>query len=190
LKPFQSYSYFLGIRGGIYFSTPTPTGDLALKYFDGNIVSDIEGSTKVDVNRDRLRLGKGAEEVPFFSFSIHEYERVLYGDRYGDRGVELIETPNGQQELTIGHKPYLALTKGKGIKGDYYCSEMLRSVFLPGDRYFLFNARYCGNYNGQLLIDTHSGQYERLPPETAVYRTLNTDAHPQYRITGAGILIQ
>ena len=39
------------------------------------------------------------------------------------------------------------------LKGHYYCNEMLRSVFLPGDRYFLFNLPYCGNYNGKLLID-------------------------------------
>src|SRR6185312_269092 len=158
LKPFRSYSYFFGIRGGIYFSTPTPAGDLQLKYFDGYSVTDIEGSTVSDVNRDKL--GKGAKEVPFFSFSIQDYERVLRA--YG--GVELTATPNGQQELIIRHKPYLSLTKGKGMKGQYYCSDMLRSGFLPGDRYFLFNAPYCGNYNGQILIDTNSGQYERLPP--------------------------
>jgi hypothetical protein len=183
LKPFRSYSYFLGIRGGVYFSTPTPAGDLQLKYFDGYSVTDIEGSTVSDVNRDEL--GKGAEEAPFFSFSIQDYQQVLLA--YG--GVELTEASNGQLELIIRHKPYLALTKGKGMKGHYYCSDMLRSVFLPGDRYFLFNAN-CGNYNGQILIDAHSGQYERLPPETVVYRTLNTDTHPQYRITGAGILVQ
>jgi hypothetical protein len=172
LKPFQSYSYFLGIRGGIYFSTPTPTGDLHLKYFDGYRVINIEGSAASDVSRDQL--GKGIEEVPFFSFSVQDYERVLrvHG------GVELTAAHDGPQELIIRHKPYLALTKGRGLKGEYYyCSDMLRSVFLPGDRYFLFNTRYCGNYNGQILIDTHSGQYERLPPETAIYRTLDTAAH-------------
>ena len=91
--------------------------------------------------------------------------------------------------MVIRDKPYLAVTQGKGLKGAYYCSEMLRSVFLPGDRYFLFNARYCGNYNGQLLIDTLTGKYQRLPVDSIVYLTLNTDTYPHYRVTGAGVVI-
>jgi hypothetical protein len=46
------------------------------------------------------------------------------------------------------------------LKGHYYCNEMLRSVFLPGDRYFLFNLPYCGSYNGKLLIDAVTGKYQ------------------------------
>ena len=93
--------------------------------------------------------------------------------------------------MVIRDKPYLTVTQGKGFKGTYYCSQMLRSVFLPGDRYFLFNfnARYCGNYYGQLLIDTLTGKYERLPADSIVYLTLNTDTYPHYRVTGAGVVI-
>src|SRR5579859_8125469 len=61
---------------------------------------------------------------------------------------------------------------------------MLRSVFLPGDRYFLFNVPYCGNYKGQLLVDTLTGRYERLPADSVVYLTFDTDTYPRYRVTG------
>jgi hypothetical protein len=67
---------------------------------------------------------------------------------------------------------------------------MLRSVFLPGNRYFLFNVPYCGNYKGQLLIDTMTGGYQRLPRDCRVYLTLNTDTDPRYRITAAGIMVK
>lgn len=181
LKPFRSYSYFSGVMGGIYFSTPTSTGDLQLKAFDGNGVKAIEGSTAADVNRDKL--GEGFQEDPFFSFSNHDYQQVLASR------AQLAVRPDGQQDLIINNKHFLSLTQGEGIKGPYYCSDMSRSMFLPGDRYFLFNVRHCGNYDGPLLIDTHSGEYMRMPAETVVYRTLNTVSHPQYRITGAGILV-
>jgi hypothetical protein len=88
----------------------------------------------------------------------------------------------------IGSKPYLALTEGNGFKGHYYCSEMLRNVFLPGDRFFLFTLSYCGNYKGQLLIDTVSGKYQRLPADTVVYIILNTETYPRYDINGGGII--
>jgi hypothetical protein len=83
----------------------------------------------------------------------------------------------------------LAITQGTGFKGPFYCSEMLRSVFLPGDRYFLFNVTYCGNYKGQLLIDTVSGKYQCLPANSVVYLTLNTDTFHRYRIAGEGIAV-
>jgi hypothetical protein len=57
LKPFQSYSYFLGIKDGMYFSAPTPNGDLKLRYFNGNGVTDIDQSTVADVSRDKLAGG-------------------------------------------------------------------------------------------------------------------------------------
>jgi hypothetical protein len=89
----------------------------------------------------------------------------------------------------IRDKPYVAVTRGKGFKGDYFCSAILRSVFLPGDRYFVLNTPDCGNYNGQLLIDTVTGQYQRLPADSIVYITLNTHTYAHYRVTGAGIAI-
>jgi hypothetical protein len=49
------------------------------------------------------------------------------------------------------------------------------------------NVPYCGNYQGQLLIDTITGEYQRLPKDSRVYLTLNTETIPHYRITAGGI---
>ena len=105
------------------------------------------------------------------------------------KGVGLaIEVEGGPQRLLINGKSCLALTQGQDIKGPYYGSNKLRSVFLPGDRYFLFNVN-CGNFDGQLLIDTTTGRYERLPTGSVVYVTMNTDTYTSFRVTGAGIVI-
>jgi hypothetical protein len=49
LKPFPSYSYFLGLESGIYFSAPTDQGDLQLKYYDGNRVADIGAPNEASI---------------------------------------------------------------------------------------------------------------------------------------------
>jgi hypothetical protein len=181
LRPFPAYSYFFGRNSGIYFSVPTDNGDLQLKYFDGNRVRDIENPNASVIRADRLSTN--FVESPFFSFSIIDYQNVLPA-----KGVGLVtDQQGGSQKLNIANELYLTLTRGEGFKGSYYCSETLRSVFLPGDRYFLFNV-YCRNYDGQLLMDTLTGTYQRLPPNTRVYLTLNTDTNPHYRITGGGML--
>jgi hypothetical protein len=64
----------------------------------------------------------------------------------------------------------------------------LRSLFLPGGKYFLFNLPYCGNFNGQVLIDTETGRYMRLPADTRVYLTLNTETWAHYRVTSSEIM--
>ncbi len=182
LKPFPAYSYFLGLNSGIYFSIPTDSGDLKLRYFDGNRLSDVDAPQPAAISAERL--SSSFAELPFFSFSINDYEAMLPA-----KGVRLVvDQGGGPAKLEIAGKPYLALTQGNGFKGHYYCNEMLRSVFLPGDRYFLFNVPYCGNYNGQLLIDAVTGKYQRLPKDSRAYLTLNTDTIPYYRITVGGIL--
>jgi hypothetical protein len=184
LKPFRAYSYFIGLKSGIYFSTPTDRGDLQLRYFDGNSVTDVDVPNASDIRSEKL--SRNFVESPFYSFSINDYEHAVGSSK----GVDLVVDGNdGPQKLVIRDKSYLAVTEGKGFKGPYYCSEMLRSVFLPGDRYFMFNVPYCGNYKGQLLIDTLTGEYQRLPTKSVVYLTLNTDTYPRYRVTGGGIVV-
>lgn len=185
LKPFQAFSYFFGRGSGIYFSVPTDRGDLRLRYFNGKAVKDAGDVNAWDISRDKL--SPGLTESPFYSFSITDYQEAVLPSK----GVRLV-SPQGEglQELVIQGKSYVALTQGKTSKGPYYCSETLRSVFLPGERYFLFNTPYCGNYNGQLLIDTSTGKYQRLPADSVVYLTLNTETYPYYRVTGGGIIIQ
>lgn len=183
LKPFPAFNYFFGLNSGIYFSVPTERGDLQLRYFDG------KGSTKdIDIPNAEIplsRLTSNFVESPFFSFSISDYARGLLPAK----GLHTVDDhANGSEELRIGSKTYLVLTQGIGFKGPYYCSDMFRSAFLPGDRYLVFNV-HCGNYDGQLLIDTVTGAYQRLPKNSRVYLTLNTADFPHYRITGGGIVV-
>lgn len=184
LEPFPAYSYFFGRNSGVYFSVPTDNGDLQLEYFDGNRVTVIDEPNARAIPPDRLSTS--ITESPFFSFSIIDYENIVLPQK----GVALVtDQQGGPEKLEIANKSYLTLTRGKGlIKGFYYCSDTLRSVFLPGDRYFLLNVPNCGNYKGQLLIDTLTGNYQRLPQDTRVYLTLNTDTNPHFRISGSGIL--
>lgn len=183
LKPFRAHTYFVGLNSGIYFSTPTDRGDLQLQYFDGNSVTDIDVPNAKDIRPEDL--ARDFTESPFYSFSLVDYEKAMSST------VRLVaDGSGGPQKLIIGNRPYLALTQGKDFKGIHYCSDMVRSVFLPGNRYFLFNVPYCRNYSGQLLIDTVTGMYQRLPADSVVYLTLNTDTFSGYRITGGGIVVR
>jgi hypothetical protein len=183
LKPFPAFNYFFGRKEGVYFSIPTKDGDLQLKYFDGHGVADVDKPNAWSIAPDHLST-KFAE-TPFFSFSLIDYqEKALPA-----KGVELVI--EGQfEKLEIDNKPFLLLKEGEGIKGKYFCSDTIRSFLLPGDRYFLFNVPYCRNFNGQLLIDTRTGQYMKLPRNTRVYLTENTMTNPRYKITGSGMLAQ
>jgi hypothetical protein len=183
LSPFPAYSYFFGQGSGIYFSVPTKAGDLQLRYFDGKDVRDVGSPDGAKTIVGGLPGGVG--ESPFFSFSSIDYQDAVLPAKgvvfANDQTVRLLR-------LVIENKPYLTFTEGEGLKGPYYCPEMFGSAFLPGDRYFLLNARYCGNYNGQLLIDTETARYERVPSDTRIYPILNTDSDVRYRITSGGIV--
>lgn len=182
MSPFPAIKYFLGRGSGIYFAAGTKSGDLELKYFDGEKIRDVGTPDAHQIPTGGLP--GNVVEVPFFSFSIVDYEYVVLPAK----GVALVDDePARLRRLVIRDKSCLTLTQGKNWKSDYYCSELVRSIFLPGDRYFLFNTTRCSNYGGQLLIDTETGQYERLPHDTRVYLTLNTDSDSHYRITGGGI---
>jgi hypothetical protein len=181
LKPFRAYSYFLGEKGGVYFSTPNAKGDLQLEYFDGKRVVDCGNGNGWEI----VSLPTKHAEWPFFSFSAFDYrDRAL-----PDKGVVLVDAALGNSaSLQIHGKTVLTLTEGGTSERGYYCADMLRSVFLPGDRYFLLNMDNCENYNGQLLIDTQTGSYERLPRDTRVYITLNTITNFNYRMTTGGMM--
>lgn len=182
LKPFPAFHYFFGLRSGVYFSVPTDEDNLQLKYYDGNRVAKIGLPNESPIPVEKLT--SGFVEQPFFSFSINDYEEAVLPAK----GVTMIfDKGGGPARLEIRDKTYLTLTQGNGFKGPNWCDEMLRSVFLPGDRYFLMNVPYCGNYQGQLLIDTVTGKYQRLPKDSRVYLTFNTETIPHYRITGGGI---
>ena len=180
LRPFKGYSYFFG-SNGIYFSESTDRGDLQLKYFDGVHTTLIADPNAADIRLKSIR--HGVQDKPFFSFSIFDYQKALQSSM----GVEMTSSGIGPETLVINGLPYLKISEGQGLKGPYYCDEMLRSVFLPGGQYFLLNVPYCGNYHGQLLIEGSSGRYSTLPSDTVVYLTLNTETYRKYRVTAGGI---
>lgn len=184
LKPFPAHTYFFGREPVVYFSAPTENGDLHLQYFDGVKVRDVGDSFAATIPLRSLQ--EKFVDSPFFSFSIFDYQNR----ELPVRGVALVPDQSALLDLKIGSKVYVSFTRGEGLKGEYYCPELLRSVFLPGNRYFLLNASYCGNFNGQLLIDKETGKYKTLPSETRVYVTLNTNLNPNYRITAGGMAYQ
>lgn len=190
LKPFPAFQFFCSKGDGIYFSAVTDSGDSQLRYFDGKHIKDIAEPNAHDIPPGRLSAR--FVESPFYSFSIVDYERNLLPSK----GVELISgtysgQPSGPQRLLIHGQTYLTVTRGTDWQGNYrYCSDLVKSVFLPGDRYFLFNLPSCQNYRGQLLFDVTTGKYEQLPADTVVYLTLNTDTYPNYRIDSSGIVIK
>jgi hypothetical protein len=181
LKPFAAYTYFFGRDGGIYFSVPTQSGDLQLKYFDGTRVTDVGTPNTSSIPLDHLSAN--SVESPFFSFSSVDYERTVIPEKE----VELVIDQDGSEKLQIAKKPYLTFARGGGRKEALYCADVSSSVFLPGNRYFLFSAS-CKNYEGQLLVDTETGNYQKLPKKTRVYPAMNTTTNPHYRITSGGIL--
>src|SRR5579862_3393154 len=190
LKPFPAFQYFLGKGTGIYFSAVTDSGASQLRYFDGNHVRNVAEPGASNIPPEQL--SPRFVESPFYSFSNVDYQWKLLPSK----NVELVwdmysGQPAGPERLVIQGRTYLTLTRGTDWQGNVrYCSELLRSVFLPGDRYFLFNLPSCRNYQGQLLIDTSTGKYERVPADSAVYLTLNTDTYPSYRIDSSGIAIK
>lgn len=179
LKPFAACSYFFGPNSAIYYSEPTGRGDLQLKFFNGRNSTNIG-----EPNANDIELSDVSDEGLFYSFSIIDYEKALTS-----LNVRLVYQ-DGLQSLLINDKKYLSVTQGKGWDGYYYCPELLRSVFLPGRRFFLLNVPFCGNYKGELLFDLESARYQELPPNTVVFSTLNTMSFKGYRITAGGIKLR
>ncbi len=93
------------------------------------------------------------------------------------RGITFeADTTEKTEKLRFEGKTLLAFTQGESLKGSFSCLERDRIVFLPGNRYVILTV-HCSNVDGQLLIDTRTGGYLRLPPETEVLRTFHTDEH-------------
>jgi hypothetical protein len=178
LKPFAAHSYFFGQDSAIYYSEPTSRGALQLKVFDGRFSVNVGVPDARDIT---LNQPDGTSVRPFYSFSLIDYEDAL-----PSLNVRLVNKDN-LESLIINERKYLSVTQGKGWDRYYYCTDLLRSVFLPGDRFFLLNTPYCGNYNGQLLFEIESGRYQTLPRDTVVFRTLNTVTFNGYRVASGGI---
>ncbi|WP_263350879.1 hypothetical protein [Acidicapsa acidisoli] len=185
LKPFPADNYFFDAKSKIYFSVPTDSGDLILKNFDGRDVSDVPTETVETIPTSRLAANVTIKS-PFYSFYSFDYPR--FARRDNDMSI-VFDEPRGLKTLSGKTKQYLTLTRGEGFKGSYYCDDPSKSLSLPGDRYFLLSVS-CKNYDGQLLIDTQTANYQTLPKDTRIYLTLNTDTYPHYHISGGGISIR
>jgi hypothetical protein len=181
LKPFPASSYFLGQKSGIYFSVPTEKGDSQLRYFDGKQTLDIRVPYGQAIPVEQLDAS--FRESPFFSFDDLSGLDQIQTAKYLSTAID---AANGVEWLEAGTRRYLAFTHGEGLKGGYYCDQADRGDLLPGNRYFLFSP-YCGNYEGQILLDTRTGDYERLPKDSRVYLTFNIESYPHYKITDDGI---
>ncbi|MGC1872560.1 MAG: hypothetical protein WA700_16500 [Acidobacteriaceae bacterium] len=181
LKPFPAGSYFLGQKSGIYFSVPTENGDLQLRCFDGKHTHDIRVPYGQAIPVEQLNAS--FRESPFFSFDDLSGLDQIRTAKYLSTAIS---GANGVEWLEAGNKRLMAFTRGVGLKGPYYCDQADQGVFLPGNRYFLFS-NYCGNYEGQILLDTRTGDYERLPKGSRVYLTFNTESYFHYKITVDGI---
>jgi hypothetical protein len=181
LKPFPAYECFFGLKG-IYFSVATPEGDLRLRYFDGLAVKDVGEAGVWAIPPTELQ--QGFHESPFFSFSMMDFAGAFAAGKQVEMSTD---EKTKTQTLTIDGNPYLRMTEGNGVKEPFYCGNLERSFFLPGNRYFFFEAG-CDNYDGQLLIDVQSRLYKRLPKDTRIYLTLNTETHPVFRVSCGGIM--
>ncbi len=182
IKPFRAYQVIFGRGSEIYFAIPLANGNLNLELFDGNTVRDVAASESGRVSSEE---SSGPEKNPFYSFSRVEYmQNVLPGLHL----LQSFDSSSQVEKLAFREKLLLELT--------YPCDpwfgcgesdEMMDSVFLPGNRFFLLNVPYCHNYKGQLLIDTQTGNYKILPKDTRVFVTANTETYPHYRFNNEGI---
>jgi hypothetical protein len=181
LKPFPAGDFFLG-QTGIYFSAATPSGDLQLKYFDSEHTRDVIASDGADISVGQLN--PKLHESPFSSFDSIRWRN---SGHYVPRQLSIvIDEANGLEKLEVGNSAYLVFTRGEGLKGSYYCDQAQQGDSLPGDRYFVFST-YCDNFEGEMLLDMDTGKYERLPKDSRVFLTFNTESYPHYRITISGI---
>lgn len=180
LAPYRADHFFFSSDGRIYFHVADGAGNLHLRYFDGNRQQDLAPLPSKGIRNKQL--SSIGIESPFYSFSMFVYcTRML-----PKLGVQLKVNNKQQQELFVKGKALLATSQGQGFKGPYYGSDMTRSAFLPGEKYFFLNVR-CGNFSGQLLMDTTSGSYMTLPNDTRVYPVINTNTYQDFRVTNFGI---
>jgi hypothetical protein len=179
LKPFEAYQFFFG-KSGIYFSVPTPQGDLQLRYFDGRQIVNIGQPNE---HLFLATLLNGEPDQVFYSFSIADSPSRLRPD------TELttsFDVSSKRKEYKVGGRHLISLSEGTGFKGPFYCGEA-SAVYLPGDQFAVLNMQGCKPFSGQLLIDLSGARYMLLPEETYVYLSSNTQEESDYSISGAGI---
>jgi len=184
LKPFAADNYFFDSHSRIYFDTATSSGDLALNVFDGATVKEVPTETVDTIPMSRLASSVNIDS-PFYSYEDYDYAKAALRDIDVFRAVDVTHT---KLMLKSRDRVYLTLSQGQASKGDYYCIDDFRERLLPGDRYLLVSLS-CQNFDGQLLIDRQTGQYQTLPKDTCAYFTLNTETYPHFHLSGGGLTI-
>jgi len=126
LSPFETFDYFLGSSGRVYFSTLDRSGNnLVLHAYDWAEVKNLH--LKNDEPVDFGQLYPGEKEAVYYTFSSFEYETFVL------RSLGLsVRRANKVESLFIGDTEVLKSTEGQGFKGPTYATRMVRSAFLPG----------------------------------------------------------
>jgi hypothetical protein len=91
-----------------------------------------------------------------------------------------------ERDYTVNGKHLFSVTEGDTPKGPYYCVNSAPTSVLPGGRYAQIDIS-CDAFKGSLLIDGKSAAYKKLPNETHLYRTFNTETMRDFLISGGGI---
>ena len=178
IAPFRAYQYFQVNNTGIFFSEPDVRGDLIPRlYRDGKI------STVDSIGTDGFNIGDkhfSYTTKPFYTFTPHYYARDIL--RANGVTLRIMGEKGRVGTLFVNGKKMFTIRAGHGLKGFYYGFDSLRSVLLPGKRYFLLNV-HTDTFNGQLLLDVKTGQYKPLPQQTQVYTNTNTWNFSRWSIT-------
>jgi hypothetical protein len=180
LRPFPAFKYFWGADAVLYYSVPDAQGGLHLMAFDGTSTHEVPAPDFLPGQTESASIPS-----PFYSFDVVDYRHALESYLGIDDDWK---TEPGIERISYRGKKLLELTQGKGWDGYYFCFDIFRSTFLPGQRFLLLNTPYCDNYSGtQLMVDVSTGNMMTLPKDTRVFVPFNTENYPHYSITRDGI---
>lgn len=182
IKPFQAYEYFFGMDNGIYYSIPDGTGNLQLKHFNGSESRNISRAGKLIIPSDAI--APDTLNSIFYSFPRSDYEN----DILSKKGVTYtLSTSLDLLDIVISDKKFITAKAGKRVKGSYFCVDSEHGSFLPGEQYYLINYASCGNFDGELLLNTTTGDYMAMPKGVRAYVTENTKTFPDFYVSSSGI---
>jgi hypothetical protein len=100
LKPFAAHSYSFGGISRIYYSEPTPRGELQLKMFDGRSSTIVGEPNAKDTTP---REPDGTIVRPFYSFSLVVYESPVVVERETRRPGRHRGSRDSREELSVRH---------------------------------------------------------------------------------------
>ena len=135
LKPFEAYQFFFG-KNGIYFSVPTPQGNLQLRYFDGKQIVNIGQPNE---HLFAATLLNGEPDQIFYSFATSDNPSRSRPD---DGLTTSVDGSSKKRECKVGEQHLMSISEGTGFKGPFYCG-MDNPTYLPGDKFAVLNMQGC-----------------------------------------------